>query len=895
MAESSFTDIEESLAKSRGAVYYKCALQVNSSKYAENRGHAPMDEQAYNQQLLENCRKANIQVVGLADHGDVESAEALRQFLTKNGIHVFPGFEICSHEKVLMVCLFPENYPIHQLNKILGSVDNKPVSAKKTDPSNKRLLDIAHEVINQGGVWYAAHLTSDSGLLKLQKDGGGLQHIWKEEKWVIAGQVPAGRKEMEQNYRQIIENKDPAYKRENLLSVINAGDVEYPDYILKDTASCMIKMAEPSIEALKQAFLDGDSRIRLNTEVKDYHQTQIKAMSVSGGFLDGIKIHFSENLNALIGGRGTGKSTILEGLRYALGLQPKTPDTIKNHNSIVKENFANSRILLSVYSHELGNDYTIERYFDRKSTIYDSEGNLTHQTVRDLFPGIDILGQNEIYEIAKDRTEQLKLLYRFLPSEPQRDEDIIKKLKENRQKLLLARDKKEEVEGEVNQLNRLKEKQESFKKFGLDKKFSRIDLYEKEKNRIIQRAKDSREEIKDGIETLKTAIDQDFHYLSQEANKDLLNKDLIANIEKHFKAFQKSASELLKGIEKAYGSLDKKVEEGIKEWNSRHTEFENEIQKQIEKLPEMAGKSGRQVANEYLKITRELHAIQKSGLSLKQQEKYVNELKKERASLIKELEAFQHEQFTSLERTVKKLNNKALKNRLNIIIDKTANRQALIDFLSGFQGIGQGRLKWIREIENFNIQAFCEKLDEGEEALLEAYSEYGLTKGMAEKLVHLEIDDRLQLDEIQLKPQPFIELNINPKVDGKADYRPIRNLSTGQKCTAILHLLMTENKDPLIIDQPEDNLDNAFIAEQIVTDLRKSKTKRQFIFSTHNANIPVFGDAEWIGVLEADGENATLGDENVGAIDSQALREKVEEILEGGKRAFEIRRLKYGF
>jgi hypothetical protein len=110
-----------------------------------------------------------------------------------------------------------------------------------------------------------------------------------------------------------------------------------------------------------------------------------------------------------------------------------------------------------------------------------------------------------------------------------------------------------------------------------------------------------------------------------------------------------------------------------------------------------------------------------------------------------------------------------------------------------------------------------------------------------------------------------------------------------------LHLLLLDNKDPLILDQPEDNLDNAFIADRIVTTLRQAKLQRQFIFATHNANIPVFGDAEWIGVLEADNESAHMPPDLQGAIDQEPIRDRAAVILEGGKAAFTQRREKYGY
>ena len=124
-------------------------------------------------------------------------------------------------------------------------------------------------------------------------------------------------------------------------------------------------------------------------------------------------------------------------------------------------------------------------------------------------------------------------------------------------------------------------------------------------------------------------------------------------------------------------------------------------------------------------------------------------------------------------------------------------------------------------------------------------------------------------------------------------------MSTGQKATAVLLLLLLESNAPLIVDQPEDDLDNRFVTEGVVPKMREEKRKRQFIFTTHNANIPVLGDAELIVGLLPSGEAgkgyAEIPVEYMASIDSFAVRELVEEILEGGKEAFEMRRLKYGF
>ena len=108
-------------------------------------------------------------------------------------------------------------------------------------------------------------------------------------------------------------------------------------------------------------------------------------------------------------------------------------------------------------------------------------------------------------------------------------------------------------------------------------------------------------------------------------------------------------------------------------------------------------------------------------------------------------------------------------------------------------------------------------------------------------------------------------------------------------------VLLLESLAPLLVDQPEDDLDNRFIAETIVPKMRSSKQRRQFILATHNANIPVFGDAELIVILEAGDKQAYITDGNIGSIDAQQVQESAGRILEGGREAFEVRKQKYGY
>lgn len=176
----------------------------------------------------------------------------------------------------------------------------------------------------------------------------------------------------------------------------------------------------------------------------------------------------------------------------------------------------------------------------------------------------------------------------------------------------------------------------------------------------------------------------------------------------------------------------------------------------------------------------------------------------------------------------------------------------------------------------------------------ELTANFGIPDSVVRALSHLPEHTLLTLEELVIPDTMAIELNVAHE-EGDAVFRSIEDLSTGQQCTAVLHLLLLDNQDPLILDQPEDNLDNAFIAERIVAELRRAKLSRQFLFATHNANIPVFGDAEWIGVLSVEDNKGLILPEQQGGIDTPEVQKLAADILEGGKSAFNQRREKYGF
>lgn len=268
--------------------------------------------------------------------------------------------------------------------------------------------------------------------------------------------------------------------------------------------------------------------------------------------------------------------------------------------------------------------------------------------------------------------------------------------------------------------------------------------------------------------------------------------------------------------------------------------------------------------------------------------------KNNRRQLLNQWEDAKGAEFRMLEKAARKASNK-LRRRVRISVTMAGDRRPLEQVLRKVGGNLAAALERLRELNQLSLPEFVECCRAGKDSLMEKYK---FPSGAAERIAGASSEILMEIEELDLPATTQIELNT--AADGAPEvWQKLEKLSTGQKATAVLLLLLQESEAPLVIDQPEDDLDNRFITESVVPIMRREKQKRQFVFSTHNANIPVLGDAEQIFGLNASGEaeegKAKINHEHMGSIDSLPVRELVEEILEGGKDAFEMRRSKYGF
>ena len=871
------------------ARFWKCALQVNPHAYSANyrgKDHG-MDANTYAEALRDACLAETIQVVGLADHGGVTDTGIIRKVLTDAGIVVFPGFEVTTTEKVHWVCLFPEDVIEKQLERYLGSLLlTDPEEGLR--PSNLGGQQLLQHVEDWGGFCFAAHVTSNSGLLK-----GNFNNLWVDPR-LRAAQIPGNVDDLPQAYKHIALNQNPDYKRNHPVALINAKDVATPEDLREPRASSFIKMSRPCFASFLMAFMDAKSRVRLTDDLQKHFYSQIESISIEGGYFDGLSAEVSGHLNAVIGGRGTGKSTLLECLRYALDVPHKGKDAIRQGDELVKENLgrAGGRVVVKLQSAANHmKPYTIIRRYGEPARVIDEQGNESRlHPGRDLLPGVEIYGQNEIYELAKSPGALTRVLDRFLPESAEQQSRLnsaLRKLRENSERLAKAQEQKDEIETQIAQLPKLEEQVRQFKEQGLEEKLKQVPLLEKERQlgpRILEEVKRTRDGERQFEESLPDLV-----FLSDKALEGLPHAVLLQRGRQLLENLSITLRQKLGEIDKAVGETETSLSGLVAELTKVLEVSETQLEKEFAKLPTVAGKDGKEIGRAYQRLLREIEQVRPSQVRLKTVDALVKELEQARRNLLGEISDIRSARIGAKQKAVKSL-NKRLVGNLRITIVPDGLRQPLRDFLQSLPGVGDRKTEWVDEAQDLTVMGLVAAIGEGKDALLG--KQWDLTSGLAETLTRITSVQRYALEAIDLEERVSLELNVSHTSE---HYRALDRLSTGQQCTAILHLLLLDNPDPLIMDQPEDNLDNAFIAERIVQELRAAKTERQFLFATHNPNIPVFGDAEWIGVCSASEDRAEMSVEAQGFIDTPAIRNQVASILEGGEEAFMQRKEKYGF
>jgi energy-coupling factor transporter ATP-binding protein EcfA2/histidinol phosphatase-like PHP family hydrolase len=845
--------------------------------------------------IVNSAKAKNLNIIAITDHnwfGGYAKVSETAKRLTPDML-VLPGVEFTVKEpsgtKVHIVAIFDgDGNARGKIESLLneGGVEFDKIDETKGKQSIDRItLPVLIEKIdNMGGVSIAAHIDEKSGIRKEMKDYN------KEDLVKLL-------KKSELHAIQVKNSKDAKYydgTDENYDNVkktcVKTSDAH--DIQSIGRTYTRFKMEKLDFESLKKAIKDRDTRVRFDDELLESNYHKILGMNIHGNYFKDVNIVFNQSLNCFVGGKGTGKTAILELLRYALQVHVPSNKVDSINQAIAFWLGGGGRVTVLVESAD-GKQYIVTRtYGQPASTIFDMDGK---QVQIDMNSGenfgIDIKGWGEIEHTAVNPEEQLSLLDSFdevktIDANLRRINSIREHMESGFYQILSLKKRKTMLQAEVNDLLDKQEKIKALDKFGLQSVQADFESMIKEKKLIETLSRSVQQEqtesqlrifkdLTNTVTDIKTRIPTESTITKTELD------DLIANAERtlmELAEMRRQEQEKLSSLKAVMDCTCRKIEE-------KHTGVEQAYRTKLAELtPELQTEAQR----------RENLIIDVASLPEKQRQltETDREIERNSQSLAKNLEDLQEsvDTISDTRKNIAKTLSDKIGLEVRVSIQPHANRNKVLEARSRIsQPIQQTFSDLIAQFDREKPQELYAAIYRKDISKLVALT--GVQEERIKNFVDLIMNDENFIHAMKAVPEdvPLIEL----KLKGINEYRRVENLSSGQRCTAVLPIVLHQGKRPLVIDQPEDNLDNAYIFSVVVDNLRKRKEKQQIFVTTHNPNIVVSGDAEMVFVMESDGMIGYIA--HRGYVDSREITKQILAIVEGGKEAFLIRKEKYGY
>lgn len=618
---------------------------------------------------------------------------------------------------------------------------------------------------------------------------------------------------------------------------------------------------------------------------------RIISLSVVGGLLDGARINFASDLNCIIGARGTGKTTILELVRYALDELPKrelSPAARKRVDALVEGNLQGGRVELQVETRD-GLRYFVVRAVGEEPIVLDAERNPTALSLdENAFFRADIFSQNEVENIADHARFQLELIDSFerdrIAEMNRTVSDLALQVVTQAKQLEPLTVKAAALQEEIKQLPMIEERLKAFG--GTENKSSEAvnrahaakALRDRE-NRAVAGVAEWLSEYAEELVVVRSRFRTE---LSGKVTKEMVegpNGKLLGAVCDSLRSCSKAVEEALDAARGAVTECGEEVEGSGQQLKAAHKEQELAFQKLIEKHKAHQAQSAERAG-----LERRRNQIVEARAEAAELHKRIRASEKRRLELLATLSETRDARFKVRKEVAERLNT-ALAPTITVSIRQDGGTDAYYELIeSSLRGSGiRPGLVAQKLTRTLPPPQLAELVRGADSAALMDRGE--LNADQAAKVVAaFNTPERLaELETVELHDAPAIRLKVgDQEKDSSA-------LSTGQKCTTVLPILLLEGGNPLLIDQPEDNLDNRFIFETVVDNIHKVKRSRQLIFVTHNPNIPVLGDATRVFVMESDGERAKAA--WTGSVDE--CKEQIVTLLEGGTEAFQRRVERY--
>lgn len=860
------------------------------------------DKNVTPREWLKAAKDSGVNAVVVSDHnsvGWIAKIEEIKAEFEDEKFKVFYGIELCvSSDFTHFLIIFDDKMSVTEIEDVvighLGLL-RKDWADTTVNVSEDKLKILCTELKEKIFV-IPAHFASNKGLGKSAENA-----IRKYQEFVSFSAIEVRNDEDVREYNNKIRNK--AINRAVLITGSdNPSNKDEAQHSIEGFGKMFtwVKLSSLSFEGLRQVFIDPEHRcinwLTLQKIGVQFDPNEITYNYISGIELEGIShmtkmnMRFSPNLNCIVGGRGTGKSTIVDAINYGVCNEDDLSKCRLLEKTLTKDakistffNFGidkpyvikasrKGKQIITEIEDSNGNvenppEFKIDFYGQKEIfNLIDEDDNVANQTVSPLVKMIDDKVSAEMYSYSDEIDSAILSMQKYseefksnrkkikelptIKAEIEKADAILKKFKasgiEESRKVFETIDSKiKSVEKSfVSELNSVNESIDSFEKQArkLENQIDEFDISDKNEIDIIIKLRDTNQDLIDFLNEKKCAIET-----------------------------MKNAYSMSSTYEKCE-EIHRKYLNALEEVKNTGGEDINDIQDQLQK--------NKKRYDDLLVLQSEQGDIERKieeSIDLFIDKRL--ELSKKRQSVIDNLD------LENISITVVPLGHLT---RWKANLHKEFGKDGTFD--NDFQNLVNKSLSKDNNWEKYKaLLKFMLITDSGNiEELLGCSTDPRFAKLWTDKYN----SDTLS-SIVKVLPEDKLQIKIIDE-NGEID---INEGSPGQKSAAILAFILNSGENPLIIDQPEDDLDNSLIYSLVVKSIRKMKSKRQIIIVTHNPNIPVLGDAEGIVVLERNNQGKVTFRKNkkAGCIEEKLIREGICEIMEGGEDAFRKRERKYRY
>ena len=862
--------------------------------------------------------RAGVDCVAVTDHNSGEWIDKLQDALVAleqelptdfRPLYLFPGVEITASGGVHILALLDVDKTSADVERLLGAVDYRGRRGKSDVAATASPVKVVEATDAAGGIPIPAHVDRPSGAWKLP--GNTLTPVLDFDRLFAMEMFDAG------------SGKPELYRQRNLTwAEVLGSDAHHPSgpagSRFPGSHYTWVKMGQPSIEGLRLALLDGaQSSIRRSDAVVDDPNRRpplaIEAVTVRNarcaGHGDPFDVRFSPWMSTVVGGRGTGKSTIVEMLRLGLDRAGELPGRLRDEfkefakvpDSREDRGALRTDTDITVTYRKHGGRFRV-RWRDGAAAIEErneaGEWTPSPGNVQGRFP-VRIFSQKQVFELAADPDALLRLVDDASPVERAEQERRRQKL-ETRYLSLRGQVRELEarladrsrVEGELADVERQLAVFEAGGHQALLVAFQRRRRQQREQEMRTAEMNDFRTKVRKLAEAAEPSDVREEVF----DHENPAEVELLALVEALRGKQREFADRLNAMADEAADFLDRwRVRVAQSAWASASEKTVADYTALVERL----AAEGVDDPASYGNLVQQRHALESDVNGFAALRARVDQLQAQAARVLGELET-QRIDLPRMRRTL--LENVLSGNDFVAMTVVPFGKDAAASETAFRDSLGRQDERLQKDVDGILTDLY-RGLPAGVEERIETVKARvaGVKADVARIVAGGQVDNRTRWFHRHvrtLRPEqidrfmcwwPEDGLQVRYRRTGDGQFVPIEHGSPGQKSAAILAFLLSHGDEPIVLDQPEDDLDNHLIYDLIVRQIRESKQGRQIVLATHNPNVVVNGDAEMVISMDQRSGQCVMVDDGSGCLQDPGVRAEICRVMEGGRQAFERR------